>query len=81
MKKEIVLSTTEHIPNVNYEILGLVIEKVNNINDFKKAFNMAIKGLIKEARELGADAVIGIKPDPTWGNHCYIGTAIRFIKK
>lgn len=79
--KEIILTTIDFIPGVEFEVLGIVIgNKMNWFWSKKYAFE-ALEDLKKEAAILGADAVIGIKPDSTsTGSQCYIGTAIRFKK-
>ena len=77
---KIILTTTDTIPNKQYEIIGLVMGNRLTWLTSKGAASTAISRLEEEAIEMGADAVVGIKPDTTaTGSQCYIGTAVKFI--
>ncbi len=82
MKKQIILTTTDTIPNKKYEIIGLVMGHHLTWFSSKEAASSALTRLEAEAIEMGADAVIGIKPytTSTTGSQCYLGTAVKFIK-
>ncbi len=81
MKNKILLSTTDTIPNKKYEIMGLVMGNRLTWLTSKGAASTALSRLEEEAIEMGADAVIGIRPDTTsTGSQCYLGTAIKFVK-
>lgn len=81
MKKQIILTTTDTIPNKKYEIIGLVMGNHLTWFSSKGASSSALARLEAEAIEMGANAVIGIKPDTTsTGSQCYLGTAVKFIK-
>ena len=79
--KEIMLTTIDYIPGIEFEVLGIVIANKLNWFKSKKSTILALIKLKEEASLLGADAVVGIRPDTTsTGSQCYIGTAIRFKK-
>ncbi|MGL4950705.1 MAG: heavy metal-binding domain-containing protein [Mycoplasma sp.] len=75
------LSTTDTIPNKQYEILGVVTgNRIISIMS-KTEITKAMEKMKEEARSMGADAVIGIKPYTTANNSTgVIGTAIKYIK-
>lgn len=81
MKKDIILTTTENIPGIEYEIIGICIgNKLTWIRSKKASFG-ALEHLREEAENMNADAVVAIRPDTTpTGSQCYIGTAVRFKK-
>ncbi len=80
-QSKIILTTTDSIPGKEYEIIGLV--RGNRFRWFtsKEDAEIAISRLEEEAIAMGADAVIGIRPDTTSVEQCYLGTAIKFINK
>ncbi len=81
-QSKIVLTTTDTIPGKEYEIIGLVMGNRLTWLTSKGAAGTAISRLEEEAIAMGADAVIGIRPDTTSsGSQCYLGTAIKFINK
>lgn len=78
--EDIMLTTTDHIPHRKYEILGLVMGNRLLWWTTKGASRTALERLKEAAIDMGADAVIGIKPDKSFTrSQCYIGTAIKFI--
>ncbi len=81
MAKDIILTTTDIIPGIEYEIIGLCIGNRLTWLTSKGASATALDRLKKEAENMGADAVVAIRPDTTkTGSQCYIGTAVRFKK-
>lgn len=79
--KEIMLTTIDYIPGIEFEVLGIVIGNKLNWFKSKKSASIALDRLKEQANKLGANAVVGIRPDTTsTGSQCYIGTAIRFKK-
>ena len=79
--RDIILTTTEKIPGIEYEIIGLVMGNRLTWLTSKGAASTALERLKEEALRMGADAVVAIKPDTTaTGSQCYLGTAVRFKK-
>lgn len=74
-------STTDYIPDRKYEIIGTVTGTRFMSMLSSTEVTKAIAKLIDEAKEMGADGVIGIKPYTTANRSTgVIGTAIKFIK-
>ena len=79
--KDIMLTTIDYIPGVQFEVIGIVIAAKILWFRSKNASSKALIKLKEEASLLGADAVVGIRPDTTsTGSQCYIGTSVRFKK-
>lgn len=70
---EIVLTTTEKIPENKYRIIGAIYGTAVN-------HEQAIKALQKKAREQRADVVVALRFDSTSSNVTAYGTAVKLVK-
>lgn len=78
--KEIILSTTDSIPNKDYVIIGIVYSNTYSPNHAELALNdLKSKTITKNA-----DAVIQIKPvsasTASFARFFLVGTAVKFTK-
>lgn len=75
-----ILTTTEQIPGKKIEIMGVVLG--NRLVSFmsKTEATKALAKIEEEAKGMGADAVVALKPYTTSnGSTCFIGTAVKFV--
>ncbi len=76
----ILLTTTDHIPDKKYEIIGIVSENRSFSIFAKTEISKVVVKLQDEAEKMGADAVVGIKVFTTSRNGTSLmGTAVKFI--
>ena len=73
------VATVDYIPDRKYDIIGMVSGN-RLVSLFSKTeINKAVDKLVEEAKAMGADAIIGLRPYTTKnGSTCVIGTAIKF---
>lgn len=74
------VATVDYIPNRKYEILDVVFgNRIVSIFSKTEA-SKAVKKMIEDAQQMGADGVIGIRINTSPnGSTTVIGTAIKFI--
>ena len=94
------LLSIEHIPGVEFEALGMVKGTVVHSKNFGKDFmaavsytemlnearQIAVKRMVDEAKELGADAVIGVRYGSSQvmngaAEVIAYGTAVKYLKQ
>lgn len=83
-----IVTTSDYIPNKNYELIGLVttIVYTNSVDDY---FNKVAEKIKNKAAELHADAVIGFRASLVFEKELNTktiyqtayGTAVKFIDK
>lgn len=68
--------STETIANQEYEVIDIVIAA-------EKWLNIALEDMIDEAKEMGADAIVGFRISSNGGDrrwtYTLYGTAVKFI--
>lgn len=75
-----IITTTDLIPNKEYEILGVVFGNRLVSVTSKTEGEKAIKKMKSEAKDLNADAIVGVRSYTTKnGSTCFYGTAVKFI--
>ena len=83
------LSTLNDVKGRNYEILGIV-KCFSEATDYGETMDYGIENITRQAKELGADGIIGITitsastyvtnyNDDTFPDIIVYGTAIKFI--
>jgi len=77
-----IVTTTDNVPGQKIaKILGVVHDSRTAWASGKKAQDLIMKELVKQAEALGADAIIGLKLElASFGGYIGTGTAVKLEK-
>ena len=87
MNTDLLVTTTEHIPGKEYEVIGEVFgltTQSKNVLMLDEARNISVDRLRKNARDMGADAVVMMRFDSgsigtDMQSVAAYGTAVKYV--